>query len=173
MADRLVQKNAWPSGPEHHIHLAGRRCYRLQSDDALPQRFLHRRLPVFFAEESLVARPPAHAIAAAFLALAAPRHHGDVEADEGSYISCRKTVRSQDFDELPFSREGNRNLSHPAVEASGECVRIANEFHLCREIHRADRVQIGIEFAIGHLRRQRQGPAAAAGHRLHRFRRPL
>ena len=47
VADRLVQKNAWPARAKHHFHFAGRRGPAVEIDDCLAQRLLHPRAPGF------------------------------------------------------------------------------------------------------------------------------
>ena len=151
--DRLVQQDARPARPQHHVHLARRRRHRFEQRETLAQRLAHQVLPLVLFQELAVAGAPAGPGGAGFLALAVGGHDGDVEPGERADIFQHLAVGAQDLHRLPLPAEGDRDLPHAFIERAGEPVGPGDQRHLVGKRHLGDGIVAAIEMVVGGGRR--------------------
>src|ERR1700730_4163606 len=107
VAHRLVQHDARPTGPEHHVHLAGRGRDSLEIDQGLAHGIIGHALPGLGLEKTREALAAAIAVAAGFLAFAVAGDNRDVHPHERAHVAVAFTVGAQDLDHLPSRAEGD------------------------------------------------------------------
>ena len=97
VADGFVQHHARPAGPQHDVHLAGRRGHRVEIDQRLAHGFVDRALPGMRLDEALIAFAPADAVAAGFLAVAVADDDRDVEPHQRTDVAIGLAVARAGF----------------------------------------------------------------------------
>ncbi len=173
VADRFVQKNTGPAGPEHHVHLAGRGGHRFEIDQCLTQRLVDLGLPVRGVDIEVVAGAAADAEGTALLPVAVARDNGDVETDERADVAERGTVGADDLDRLPLACERGGDLLYAGILRTRIGVDLGKKLHLLLEGLAPKRVLVGIEMRVG-ARRAFGGDAGVTRlHRLHGVARAL
>src|ERR1700710_1942557 len=110
MADRLVQHDARPAGPEHDVHLAGRRRHRFQIDHGFADRAVGGLAPCLGLDEARIALAAAITLAAAFLTVALTGNHGNIDPDQRADVTVAFAVGTDDFDHLPGGAQADGGL---------------------------------------------------------------
>ena len=168
VTDRLVQHDAGPAGPEHHVHLAGRRRHRLEIDQRLAHGIVGGALPGVRLEETRKALAPAIAVAAGFLAIAVADDDRNVDTHQRTHVAIAFAIAAQDFDHLPGRAERDRNLPDARVLRPGIGVDGLQQPHLGFEGRRSERIVIAVEADIGSAGRLGVAARIAALDRAHR-----
>ena len=159
VADRLVQQDAGPARSEHHGHLAGGCCDRIELDQRLAQHLVHHALPARRLEQAVVAEAAAGAGSGALHARAVADHDADVEPDQRADVAAAHAVRAHDLDLLPGAAERRAHLPDPRILAAGIGVDLLEQCDLVGLVAAADRVGLAVAAPIGAARRQRQRAA--------------
>ena len=86
----------------------------------------------------------------------------DVEADQRAHVGGDEAVGADDLDHAPRARQPDRDLRHARIaRARGGVDRLA-QVHLVGERHQIERIGVGVEVAVGALRRRGLGAVAGS-----------
>jgi hypothetical protein len=168
VADRLVQQDAGPAGPEHDLHFAGRCVDRVQIDQRHTQGLVDRRPPVVGRHDLGVGDAPAAAVAAALHALALANHDRDVEPHQRPDVGHTLAAGAQDLERLPLAADRGADLAHALVLGAGIGVDLLEQLDLGLEGLEAERIVVPVEQLVGAGGRPGHDAAVAAVHRGHR-----
>ncbi len=166
MADRLVEQNAGPAGPEHHLHLARWRRLGRQVDQRLTERLVDAVPPLARIDIGGIAAPAARAMASYFLAVAFGRHDRDIEADERAHIEGLLAARAHDLDHLPFAGKRAGDLLHARILGARIGVDLLEKPHFVFEGHIGEGIVGGVERNVGARGRHREHAGIIRFHRL-------
>ncbi len=169
VAHGFVQQHARPSRPQHHIHFARRRGHRRKIHQRLPQRLVHRAMPIIGRKIGLISAASATAMVARFLPPVFFHHDRYVQPNQRADIAIGLAARPQYFDMLPFTRERAGHLLDPRVSGARVFVHLLQQGDLGFEACRAQRVQVGVELCIGPLRGQGERSRMTACDCFHRI----
>ena len=188
VADRFVQHHAGPAGAEHHVHFAGGRGDGFKIDHRLADRAVGGLAPGLGLDEARIAFAAAIALAAAFLPVALPGDHGNIDAHQRADVAIALAVGPEDFHHLPGGRQADGDLPHPRVLVADIGVDLGEQLDLALEAGRIERIVVAIEPHIGVRRapprnsrysrraplrpHPRRGSAPAARHRRNARSRP-
>jgi len=106
-------------------------------------------------------------VTAALLTLAFTEDDRDIEPDQRAHIADPMPAGADDFNDLPGTGDGGRNLAHPVVVGTRVSVNVGQQFGFFFEGHGRERVVVDIERLVGADGIPRQGPGATGAHRLH------
>ena len=150
VADRLVQHDARPAAGQHDVEGAGGRGDGLEIDQRLAQRLVGGVLPAVLGQELAEALAAAHAVGAAFLAVAVADDDRDV--DRAPAGGCRAPAgrrragsRHAASDEASEAVTWRTRGSLARSQASISC----SSFTLASKRGRGDRVLVAVEMAVG------------------------
>ena len=145
VADRFVQEDPRPAGPEHDLHLAGRRRHRPQIDECLAERLVDGRAPALGGDDAREREPSAGPETPGFLAVALADDHRHVQPDEGTDIGEALAAGAQDLYGLPFARQAGHDLAHAGVLRARVGVDFGQQFDLVLEGHEPQGICVGVE----------------------------
>src|SRR6185437_5243903 len=162
MTDGLVQHDAGPAGPEHHIHFARGRRHRLQIDQRLADGVVDRTLPSLSGDETLIALAAAITVAAGLLTVAFADHNGDADAHQRPHVAIDLAVGAHDLDRLPGCGEAGGNLAHARILGARIGVDRLEQTRLGLECRAAERAVLAVKFRVGARGRRRVAARIAA-----------
>src|SRR5690606_29913479 len=167
MADRLVQQDAGPAGPEHDRHLAGRRRHRLELAQCRAQGLVNHAAPARRLEQIGIAEPAPRAETAALHARAVADHDADVEPDQGADVAAPDAVGAHDLHPLPRPAQRRADLLDARILGARVGVDLLQQPDLLGLVATLDRVVLAVTLAVGALGRQGERAGVAALDRLH------
>ncbi len=147
-----MQHHARPARAKHDVHFTGRSGDRIEIDQRLPHGFVDGALPGVGHDELLKALAAAEAVTAGFLTVAIAYDNRYVQPHERTDIAIDLAIGAQNLNHLPRCPNARRYLTHARILAACISVDRLEQLHFCVEGRRAERVVVGIKFAISAAR---------------------
>ena len=154
VANRLVEQDPRPAGPQQHGHLTGWRIDTLQIGERLRQGLIDRAVPGFGREQIVIKPPPADPEAAGFAPPIGLRHDADVQPHQGANVAGGEAIGAENFNCRPIGREAARNLRHARIARAGGGIDRLEQFDLFGKAQRVERRGVSVEVAVVLARRR-------------------
>ncbi|QYU70583.1 AMP-binding protein [Leptolyngbya sp. 15MV] len=122
-----------------------------------------------FEAARVLAEAAAGAVAAGFAPAVRFHDNRDRKPHQRPQIGHAAAIGAQDLHGLPFAGDAGHHLLHPGIPAARIGIHLGQQRGLGGEIHRVERVEIGIELRVGGARRDIQRAGMAGGHRPDRL----
>ena len=149
VTDSLMQHHARPSCRQHDVECAGGCRLGRQIDQCLTQGLLGAVFPAVLGNEFAERLATAHAIGAAFLAVAVTHDNLDVEPHKRTNVAGKAAVGAQDLDMLPGGGERSGDLTHARVASPQPGIDFLQQLCFLLEARCCQRVLVAVELAVG------------------------